>query len=108
MMKAAAHETRITGGGMANQYNLQTEILPLKRFLIFAVLVVAPSARAADTPPLPRPLVSGLKKPSAVAVGPQGKVYVATQGQASGDGEILLLDNGKAVPFARGLDNPQA
>src|SRR5207244_3541516 len=84
--------------------------LPLKRFLALIALAVATSVHAADTPRLPRPLLSGLKNPSAVAVGLDGKVYVATQGdpQADGDGDVLLLENGKAVPFARGLDNPQA
>lgn len=55
-------------------------------------------------------LLTGLKGPTAVTVGTDGKVYVAVQGdpQAEGDGEILVLDKDKAVPFARGLDNPQA
>ncbi len=80
----------------------------------FAIVMTAFSllstTYAAEDTPLPKPLISGLKVPSAIAVGMDGRVYIATQGdpEATGDGQILVLDGGKAVPFARGLDNPLA
>src|SRR5437660_7988366 len=87
---------------------LGKEYPALKHFLALGVLVVVPGLHAAEA--LPQPLVSGLKNPTAAAVGTDGKVYIATQGdpRATGDGQVLVLDNGKAVPFARGLENPQA
>jgi glucose/arabinose dehydrogenase len=69
-------------------------------------MLVAPALAAAQQP---RPLVTGLKNPTAVAVGTDGRVYIAVAGQpgTSGDGAILVVINGKAVPFARGLDEPK-
>ncbi len=73
--------------------------LPLIPFLL-----VAP-ARAAESPP--KPLVAGLKDLRAVAAAPGGKVYVGTgTSGAAGQGSVLVIDGGKAVPFATGLDQP--
>src|SRR5260370_37164192 len=53
---------------------------------------------------LPKPLVEdeGLKGLSAITVGAGGKIYVARQGQ----GDVLVIDHGKAVPFATGVGRP--
>src|SRR5258707_4949146 len=55
-----------------------------------------------------KPLVTGLTNPTAVAVGPDGRVYVAVMGEPGkdGDGAVLAIANGKAQPFAAGLDDP--
>jgi glucose/arabinose dehydrogenase len=56
-----------------------------------------------------KPLLQGLKTPAAVAVGSDGRTYVSSLGAIGkdGDGAVLVLDKGKAVPFATGLDEPR-
>lgn len=52
--------------------------------------------------------VTGLKTPeSALAVG--GKIYVSEIGEfgKDGDGQISVIENGKAKPFATGMDDPK-
>lgn len=58
---------------------------------------------------LPKPVVTGLNNPSSVVIGPDGRTYVAEMGEINkdGDGRILVLKDGKAVPFATGLDDPR-
>jgi glucose/arabinose dehydrogenase len=58
---------------------------------------------------LGQPLVSDLKNPESVAVGPDGRVYVSEIGDFDkrGDGRVLVLDKGQALPFATGLDDPK-
>jgi glucose/arabinose dehydrogenase len=53
--------------------------------------------------------VRGLKNPAAVAVGADGRLYVSTLGEPGkdGDGALVAIDKGKAVPFAAGLDDPR-
>jgi glucose/arabinose dehydrogenase/sugar lactone lactonase YvrE len=62
---------------------------------------------AAD--PLPKPLVTGLKNPESVCVAPNGKMYVSEIGDfdKDGDGTVVVIENGKAVPFVKGLDDPK-
>jgi glucose/arabinose dehydrogenase len=54
-------------------------------------------------------LVTGLKNPESVAVGSDGRIYVSAIGEFGkpGDGAIMLVHNGKATPFASGLDDPK-
>lgn len=75
--------------------------------LIVSHCLAAPCL-AAD--PKPTVLASGLKNPSAVTIGPDGRTYVAVKGEVDtpGDGAVLLSDGNKFVPFARGLDDPIA
>jgi glucose/arabinose dehydrogenase len=72
--------------------------------LVWSILV-AP-ARGADDPP--KPLVAGVNNLRSVVAGPGGKVYVAVGGEPDkgGSGSVLVIEGGKAVPFAAGLDNP--
>src|SRR5205814_708989 len=58
---------------------------------------------------LPKPLVTGLKNPESVAVGVDGRIYVTTIGEfgKDGDGTVMVIVDGKAVPFATGLDDPK-
>ena len=76
-----------------------------QRLAWFVVLSVG-TASAAETKP--KPLAEGLKNPTAVCIGPDGRTYVATMGESglAGDGSIVVLADGKAVPFATGLDDP--
>ncbi|MCI0682840.1 MAG: PQQ-dependent sugar dehydrogenase [Gemmataceae bacterium] len=59
----------------------------------------------------PKPLVRGLKNLSAIAVGSDGRIYAAVRGgngAAKAGGEIVVVKQGKAIPFAKGLDEPSA
>src|SRR5437868_5241402 len=59
-------------------------------------------------PQPPQPLVSGLNNPQAVTVGPNKKVYVSVAGAPGTDGgAVVVLESGKAVPFATGLGDPR-
>jgi glucose/arabinose dehydrogenase len=74
--------------------------------VLAAILVVALAALGNSQGPAPA-LTSGLKDARAIAVGGGGKVFVATGGE-TGKGAVLVVDNGKTVPFATGLDDPGA
>src|SRR5262249_15471819 len=47
--------------------------------------------------------------PESVCVGPDGRVYVSVIGEfdKEGDGSVVVIDKGKAVPFVEGLDDPK-
>lgn len=80
----------------------------MKRIIsVVALSLVLAQAARADDPPF-KPLVTGLKNPASVAVGVDGRVYVAIGGEPGkdGDGAIVAVVDGKAVPFASGLDQP--
>lgn len=78
-------------------------ILPLLSAVLLATGLDVP---AAD---LPKPLATGLKNPASVAVGIDGRIYVTEIGELDkdGDGRVVVLKDGKAVPFASGLDDPK-
>jgi glucose/arabinose dehydrogenase len=79
----------------------------MRRFLwpLLLGLVVASTTHAA----LPKPLVTGLKNPESVAVGADGRIYVTVIGEfdTDGDGGVMVIKDGKALPFARGMDDPK-
>ena len=56
----------------------------------------------------PKRIVDGLESPTAVCLGPDGRIYVTVMGEAGkeGDGAIVAIADGKATPFASGLDDP--
>src|SRR5262249_19572706 len=58
---------------------------------------------------LPNPLVSGLKNPESVAIGPDGRTYISEIGEfgKDSDGRILGSLKGKAVPFTTGQNDPK-
>ncbi|MCI0637564.1 MAG: PQQ-dependent sugar dehydrogenase [Gemmataceae bacterium] len=72
---------------------------------LVTLLVVSSEARAGE----PSVLASGLKNPESVAVGGDGRIYITSIGEfdKDGDGAVLVLDKGKAVTFATGLDDPK-
>ena len=57
----------------------------------------------------PRPIVSGLKNPESVCLGSGGRMYVTEIGEfgKDGDGQVSVIVDGKAKPFATGLDDPK-
>jgi glucose/arabinose dehydrogenase len=71
------------------------------------LLITLPMAAAAADKP--KPWVEGLTNPESVAVGPDGRVYVSVIGDfdKDGDGAVLVIDKERAVPLARGLDDPK-
>jgi glucose/arabinose dehydrogenase len=73
------------------------------------VLVGVLSWTAAAKGATPTTLVEGLKNPESVVVGSDGRIYVSVIGEfdKDGDGGIFVIDKGKAVPFATGLDDPK-
>jgi len=75
-------------------------------WFFLAAMVLIPNVSAAE---LPKPLVTGLKNPESVCVGPDGRIYMTVIGafDKDGDGAVLVLDGDKAVPFATGLDDPK-
>src|SRR5439155_4252090 len=74
---------------------------------IFSVLLA--TATAASGQGLPKPLVTGLKNPESVAIGPDGRIYVTMIGEfdRDGDGSVIVVSGDKATPFAEGLDDPK-
>src|SRR5207253_10717473 len=81
----------------------------MKRSLSLALLLLAAPAAAAQKE-LPKPMVTGLKNPESVCVGPGGRIFVTTIGEfdKDGDGGVMVLEpGGKAIPFVTGLDDPK-
>ena len=82
----------------------------MKRFLSLALLVWLAPASLGKEPP--KPLVTGLKNPESVCIGPgpDRKIFVTTIGEfdKDGDGAVMVVEpGGKAVPFVMGLDDPK-
>jgi len=71
-----------------------------------SLFLLASPAGAADPP---KPLVTGLKNPESVCLGAEGRVYVTEIGEfgKDGDGQVAVITDGKAAPFATGLDDPK-
>jgi gluconolactonase len=53
-------------------------------------------------------IITGLKQPESIAIGPGGKVYVSETGEyeKANDGYISVLEGSKLRKFATGLDDP--
>ncbi len=81
----------------------------MKQSIAWATVALAVLGTATAAEPAPKPWLSGLKNPAGVAVGPDGRVYVSLLGELyqDGDGAVLAVQDGKAVPFASGLDDPR-
>jgi len=75
----------------------------------FVILCLA-SAVSAQEKKLPAPMITGLKMPESVALGGDGRIYITEIGEFGkpGDGRVMVVGkDGKAVPFAIGLDDPK-
>jgi glucose/arabinose dehydrogenase len=75
---------------------------------MIALLFSVPQLVSASEPPF-KPLATDLKRPDAVAADGAGKVYVSLRGTAGkdGTGAVVVLDQGKVVPFAAELNDPR-
>ena len=72
----------------------------------FAALLLIVDLLTPAGVPAQKPLVGGLKNPTSVVTGPDGRVYIGVV--EDGGGAVLVLDkDNKAVPFATGLDDPK-
>jgi len=78
----------------------------MRRSLIAAVSLMLVNSALAE---LPAPLVTGLALPESVAVTREGRAFVSTIGERDkdGDGQVLEIKDGKAVEFAKGLNDPK-
>jgi glucose/arabinose dehydrogenase/sugar lactone lactonase YvrE len=83
--------------------------------LLAAALLLGPAPHACAEPVLAggktplKPMVTGLKNPESVAIGTDGRIYISVIGEfdKDGDGAVMVVQDGKAVPFAIGLDDPK-
>jgi len=81
----------------------------MKRALcLTAILWSFAGSRAVADPPF-KPFITGMKNPESATVGSDGKIYLSEIGEPGkdGDGAILVIENGKATPLAKGLDDPK-
>ena len=79
------------------------------KYLLGSAAVLLGVALPAVAQQPPKPFVTGLRTPESVVVGFGGKIYVTEIGEfdKDGDGAVVLIQDGKAVPFATGLDDPK-
>jgi glucose/arabinose dehydrogenase len=78
----------------------------MKRYILaIGLLVVIASPASAGEGKLPTPLVSGLGKPRAVTIGLGGRIFVI-DGDGDANGRVMVIEKGKAIPFATDLDGP--
>jgi sugar lactone lactonase YvrE len=72
--------------------------------LVALAAVASPVPLAAQEPRI----ITGLKQPESIAIGPRGQVYVSETGEyeKANDGYISILEAGKLRRFATGLDDP--
>jgi glucose/arabinose dehydrogenase len=82
-------------------------MIPCRTSLVICGVLAWGSAAVGDVPV--EPVVSGLRNPSAVAYGFEGRLYVSELGEPGrdGDGRIVVVENGRPQPFATGLDDPR-
>jgi glucose/arabinose dehydrogenase len=75
-----------------------------RSILSVGIATIAAAQLAAQQPQI----ITGLKQPESVAIGPGGKVYVSETGEyeKANDGYISVLEGGKLRRFASGLDDP--
>src|SRR5688572_32311496 len=72
--------------------------------LVALAAACAPVSLAAQQPGI----ITGLKQPETIAIGPQGRIYVSETGEyeVANDGYISLVEAGRLRRFATGLDDP--
>lgn len=77
---------------------------PLVAGFLVAFATVSTDLLAAQEPQI----ITGLKQPESIAIGPRGQIYVSETGEYEkpNDGYISILEAGKLKRFAGGLDDP--
>ncbi len=81
----------------------------MRRVSIFGAALIACASAGFAWGETPKAIVSGLVNPESVCYGPEGLVYVTEIGEMDkdGDGKVTVIKEGKAEPFATGLDDPK-
>jgi glucose/arabinose dehydrogenase len=95
----------------SRRYTLLSTVIPLpKGSAVIRSLVLLAFTASTIQAIEPKSIATGLSSPTAVAVGADGRTFVAVAGEFEkpGDGSVLVLKNGKAEPLATGLDDPIA
>jgi glucose/arabinose dehydrogenase/sugar lactone lactonase YvrE len=79
------------------------------RALCLAAVLTCTTATHAQADPPFKPFVTGMKNPESATVGMDDRVFVTVIGEFNkdGDGGVMVIENGKAVPFATGMDDPK-
>lgn len=77
---------------------LFARVLPVAAALVWATQLTAQEPQ----------IITGLKQPESITVGPRGVIYVSETGEyeKANDGYISILESGKLRRFATGLDDP--
>jgi sugar lactone lactonase YvrE len=77
---------------------------PVAALLGALAALAAPAPAAAQTPTI----ITGLKQPESIAIGPRGQIYISETGEyeKANDGYISVLEGGQTRTFATGLDDP--
>lgn len=73
---------------------------------VVSACVLTSSVLAAD---LPKPLVTRMTNPESICLGNDGRMYLTEIGEfgKDGDGQVSVVVDGQAKPFATGLDDPK-
>ncbi len=82
----------------------------MKRLLALIVVLASIAPAWAGGKKLPAPMISGLKNPESAVVGSDRRIYITEIGDFNkdADGRVLVVGkDGKAEPFATGLDDPK-
>jgi glucose/arabinose dehydrogenase len=81
----------------------------MRRSFCLGLLLICGLASLANAQQTPQVVVSGLQSPESAVVDGQGRIYVSVIGEGGrdGDGSVVRIEQGKAVPFATGLDDPK-
>src|SRR5690349_8968335 len=80
----------------------------MKRCFALLILCAGVSPAAAADASL-RTVLEGLRSPASVAAADDGRVFVTVRGvsETKDGGLVLVVKDGKAEPFSRGVDDPR-
>jgi gluconolactonase len=94
---------------------LKKELIMKKRILITAIAAAlsctacTTNVKSAQSYTVPMQKITGLKTPESAVQAKDGRIFVSEIGEfgKDGDGQISVINNGKATVFTAGLDDPK-